>query len=162
MGVISRRFRWIEQLFPPAASGPRNPSVISNDISLVHPILNGTESLDEVKGFVGVAAAAATLFDSSIVPDGKYWFVLACGLTHDDPVARELIIHLIDKPGNSQALAASSRAIPKNHWLAVPRAFIMPPTFKLQAIADAMAAGQRMRFRFSYKELNIGAPHPAP
>lgn len=160
MGIISRRFRWIEKLFPPAAAGPINPSVLSNDISLIHPILNGTEDLGQLQGFVGVAAAAATLFDSAVVPDEKYWFVLACGVTQDDPIARELIIHMIDQAGNSQPLAASDRAIPTNHWLSVPRAFILAPTFKLQVLADAMAAGQRMRFRFAYKELDLGAPAP--
>lgn len=158
MGVIARRFRWLEILFPPAQADPPNPSVVSADISLVHQVLSGTERFDEAAIATFTSPAGVAFIDSVPVPAGKYHYVFACSAFHNDPVAREvgIFINLV----NDFAIASSGRAVPINRPITVPRAFTMPPRSKLRANVDAIAAGQSVSLRVLSLELAIGEPVP--
>jgi len=161
LAKFSRRFIWLKNLFPPATAINIQPGEFGEDVSPVHQVLNGTDRLGQFFEFTGNGAAAATVMDSGAAPANKYWFVFACSLDHNDPVARELRVSLRTTGAGTHGLASSgATANPTNQPITVPRAFIIPPRVAIRGESDAMAAGQFLRMRFLYLELDLGEPAP--
>ena len=160
MGLISRRFRFLQNLFPPGGALPPQPGFFEESISPVHQVLNGTDRLGQFFTFTGIGAPGAPTETSGQAPGDKYWFVFACEGFHNDPIAREVTISLLPSGGNTHAIAQSGRAQPTNVALGVGRAFIIPPRTSVRAAVDAIAAGQVVNLRLLYLELDLGEPAP--
>lgn len=158
MSTISRRFRWLELLFPPGQATPPNPSFLTDEIYLVHPILSGTERLNEHLTITATGSSGGTTVTAGTPPADKYWYVFACSCFHTDPVAHQLRIDLLTSIG--AALHASDRDVPQNANLAVPRPFIVPPRVSIRAVAAAMAGGTSLTLRLIHLELDFGEPPP--
>jgi len=160
MGLISRRFKFLENLFPPGGAFPPQPGFFEESVSPVHQILNGTDRLDQWFTFSGGGAAGNPAVNSGASPGDKYWFCFSCDTFHNDPIARDLWIELVPTGANGTAIAHSERAVPTSVHLSVGRAFIIPPRTALRGQAIAIAGGQVMTLRFQYLELDLGEPAP--
>ena len=161
MGLISRRFKFLENLFPPGGALPPQPGFFEESVSPVHQILNGTDRLGEWIQFSASSAAGVSVIIAGAPDDNKYFFLFACGCSHNDPVAREMNIFMRNQSGiGAQAIATTSRAVPTNARISVPRAFIVPPRIQVSAEVDAIAAGQQIKLDFIYMELDLGEPAP--
>lgn len=157
MSLFARRLRWLQNLFPPGGPPPPNINFLEESISPVHQVLNGTERLTEYFETETLGSLAATSVAMGAAPTDKYWYVFACSLHHDDPVARSLNIRLGEAISTG---IAHGQAMLTNQPLEVSRAFIIPPRANIQGFADGMAAGQRLRARLFYLELDLGEPAP--
>lgn len=160
MGLISRRFRFLQNLFPPGGALPPQPGFFEESISPVHQVLNGTDRLAEWFAFNAFAAAGVLNLSSGAAPEDKYWYVFACQGSHDDPVARNVWVNLVDDAGNVHTLAAGPRAQPTDVPVAVPRSFIIPPRCHMRLLVDALAGANFIHLSFLYLELDLGEPAP--
>lgn len=150
-------------LFPPAEALPPQPGSVSDDISFVHQVLQGTERLEDVRNENVSAPAGILTVDGPTVPDTKYWYVFACSAQHDDGTARRLFISMIHDGAIRVAImdAANSGAVqPQNVPLAVPRAFLLPPRSNLRADVTVIGGANILNLRYIYLELDLGEPHP--
>jgi len=161
MGIISRRFKWLEVLFPPAEAQPINPSTVSNDIALTHELLPGTERLDEVNYEFVNGAAGVLVINSSSPPAGKFYYCIACSLEHDDGATARVLMILIQRPTGSnwaglmhEGLASAERPFP------VGRPFILPPRHTVRWETTAILGTKRIQGHLLFLELNIGEPIP--
>ncbi len=160
MGVIARRFRWLEKLFPPAQADPPNPSFLSGDIVLVHLILQGSEDLariqqTRIQGAVGVKKIVAP----DTVPADRYWWVFAASMLHTDPTARGMMIyHGYPGPINVGVLGVGA-AVDQVQF-AVPRAFLIGPGGALTFETPLLDAGAFIRGEWTHIEMEFGHPGP--
>ena len=159
MGLISRRFKFLENLFPPGGALPPQPAFFEESISPVHQVLNGTDRLGEYFNFSLVGGAGVTIISSGGAPDDKYWYVWACSAEHNDPIARDLDIRVLNVAVTSIGIAHGT-AQPTSIMLTVPRAFILAPRNGIRVTCPLLAAAQVLRMDFQYLELDLGEPAP--
>lgn len=161
MGIISRRFRWLQQLFPPAEARPINPSVVSDDIALTHEVLPGTELLSEIIFNFVNGAAGVLVVNTTVVPEGKFWYVPYAHIEHDDPTFRRGEID-VQKSGVFVSITTilETERIRTNSPYAVLRPFIMPATTSIRGELDGLLGTARLQLVWAYLELDIGAPIP--
>lgn len=159
MPLIARRMRWLQLLFPPAEAAPPNPGSLSDDISLVHEVLPGTERLAEYQEVNVSGAAGVNLVVAPTVPDDKYWWVFAASMFHNDTVTtREAEIQLLGAA--SVTVAQAGRALPANIQLPAPRPFIVPSRVAVRATVAAIGGAFVVTLRMFYMELDPGEMHP--
>lgn len=154
MAKFSQLFPWLRTAFPPAEARGFQPSEVSEDVSLVHDVFQGTDFLDKALSVNVVGTAGSKNVDAPSVADGFYWYVIACGIFHDDPVARESLV-VINGP-STWPLVSAGRALPTNIFLPVPRAFILPTHENLRGNVPALAAGQKITIRALYFRISLG------
>lgn len=159
MGLIARRFKFLQNIFPPGGALPPQPGFFEESISPVHQVLNGTDRLGEYFNFSLQGAAGVTSVVSGGASNDKYWFVWACHAEHDDPIARDIEIQILNIGVNFFGIA-NGTAIPTGIGLAVPRAFVLAPRNGVQATVPLLAAAQKITLNFQYLELDLGEPPP--
>jgi len=153
-------FPWLRDLFPPSEARGFQPSEISEDVSLVHQVHQGTDFLDVALTVnVSSAAGVAQVF-SPVVDDGFYHYVIACGMNHDDPTSRRASVGIDGTTIWPLVDTEGVQVIPSFHFLSVPRAFILPTHQRLQARVNTIAAGQVVTLRALYFKIPLGSPAP--
>jgi len=162
MGLISRRFRFLQKLFPPGGAAPPQPGFFEESISPVHQVLNGTDRLGEYFNFNATGVNGATEVISGAAPDDKYWFVFGADMFHDDPTDREATIFMDASlgGGSTVAVAQSGRALASNIRLALGRALILAPRTRFRFEVPAIGATEQVTGKFQYLELDLGEPAP--
>lgn len=159
MAKFSRRMGWLKNLFPPATAFNIQPGEFGEDIIPTHLVLNGTDRLGQFFTFSANGAAGITTVNSGAAPQDKYWFVFACHLSHNDPVARDCSL-MFNQPAVNDFQLAAATALPTSHPLPLGRSIIIPPRIALKAECPALAAAQILSLRFLYLELDLGEPAP--
>lgn len=159
MAIISRRFRWLEILFPPAEANPPNPNVVSGDIVFTHDVLSGTESLDEANSQFVNGAAGVLVVNSSSPAAGRFFYVIACALNHDDTGNnRQAFISIQD--GGTFAGILTSFSLGPERQFAVGRAFILPAGMTVRWQIEAISGTKRLQGSMIFLDLPLGAPTP--
>ena len=158
MGLISRRFRFLQNLFPPGGALPPQPGFIEESISPVHQVLSGTERLDEeIANFVN-GAAGVLVVNSTVVPVEKFWYVFSTSMSHDDPTARSGTIS-IQKSGVSPAIVDLPDLLTNKRYPA-PGPFVLPPGMSIRWELTALAGTKSIQGQWVYLELDIGDSTP--
>jgi len=158
MSIISRRLRWLQILFPPAEANPVNPSTVSEDIVLVHQVLSGSEKMDEADAQFVNGAAGVLVVNSTVVPAGKFWYVFATSMNHNDATARISMIS-IQRGGTIIGLALQT-GLQLNNKLPVVRAFILPAGWSIRWETTALGGAQIIQGSWAFLELDIGDTTP--
>jgi len=161
MAKFASLFPWLRDLFPPSQGVGFQPTEVSEDVSLIHAVYQGTERLGAALSQSITGGGAVTSVQTPAVGSGFYWYVLACGCWHDDTTARNMWLSM--QGTSSWALAEAGRAMPINVQLPSPRAFIVPSHQTVQAEVDGLAAGKILRLRVLYFNIPLGQPAiPSP
>ena len=158
MGLISRRFRWLQLLFPPAEAKPINPSFVSDDVVLVHQLLSGTEEVNRLDFQFANGAAGVTLVNSPQVPEGKFWYVPYASFSHDDTTARTGIFS-VQSSGIFPGFAIDS-SMAQNIPLVAPRPLLLRSGTSLRAQLITLLGTKRIQLSWAFLELDVGAPMP--
>ena len=159
MGLISRRFRFLQNLFPPGGALPPQPGFFEESISPVHQVLNGTDRLGEYFTFISTGSAGTATVTSGGAPNNKYWFVFSGGLSHNDPTARDANLK-VNVGGVGDFVLGHVIALPTNLEFGLSRSIILPPRAALRANVPAIGGAQTVSLRFLYLELDLGEPAP--
>jgi len=155
-----RRFNFLNEIFPPAGSLPPQPGSVSDEISLVHQVLNGTDRLEEWRFFSAAGAAGVKFVISGQSAADKYWSTFGLETFHDDPVALDGWFSLVPDGSSPVAIQTSDRAIPTSIHFGCTRRIIIPPRTAVRVDFPALAAAQVIILRFQYLELVPGEPAP--
>lgn len=159
MARIAKIVPWLKKLFPPAGGISPSATEIGDFITLTHELLNGTDRLNEWIVFSASSAAGVANHASGQAPIDKYWYVFAASCTHNDPVDRQLNLQ-INVTGLQVGIASTHVLVPAGVQLSAPRRFILPPRSGIRVIADTVAAGQVVKLKMLYMELDLGEPPP--
>lgn len=166
MAKFSELLPWLRTLFPPAEARGFQPSEVSEDISLVHQVHQGTEILDNALVLNLSSAAGVTFIDGPTVPDQFYHYVIAAGGFHNDgATARELFLQISRSAPAANFPIATAREItfPSTQYIASPRSFIVPSDYFLRLSVPAIAVGSLVTLRAIYFEIPVGLPAvPSP
>lgn len=162
MAKFSELFPWLRISFPPAEARGFQPSEVSEDVSLVHQVYQGTHILDRALSHNVNGTLGATSVLTPVVPVGKFWYVVACSALHNDAVARQLQISIIGT--TAWGIASEPAVFLTNQALTVPRAFIVPTHQGLRAdVFPAITGGTRVTIRALFFEIDLGLPAiPSP
>lgn len=160
MAKFSSLFPWLRTLYPPAEARGFQPSEISEDVSLVHQVHQGTDFLDKALNLNAIGTLGAVNADGPDVESGFYWYVIACGAFHDDTTDRELEV-TIRGAAATWPLASGTRIMPADVFVVVPRAFILPTFQRLRGAVPSITAGKRVVLRALYFKIALGLP-PVP
>lgn len=161
MAKFAKLFPWLREMFPPSQGVGFQPTEVSEDVSLVQQVLTGTEGLGTALAQTIIGGAGVVSAVTPAVGSGFFWYVLAAGAFHDDPVARDMWISI---GGTSVwVLGEGGRAMPTNVPVFAPRAFIVPSHQHVRAEVAAIAGGQKVRLRILYLQIPLGQPAvPSP
>jgi len=159
MSKFSELLPWLRTLFPPAEARGFQPNEVSEDISLVHQVHQGTDFLDRALSELVVGAAGVDVINSLPVDAGFYHYVVACHLEHNDTTDRNATIAMA---GTSEwGLAASGAgAISRNIFLPVSHAFILPTFQNIRGDVVSLAATFVARLNILYFRIPLGLPAP--
>jgi len=158
MAKFAQLFPWLRDLFPPSEARGFQPSEVSEDVSLVHQVHQGTDLLDKALSHNLTSVAGTAFIETPEVDTGFFWYVLACGVKTNDATARLLTISLAGT--TTWPLASTRTAYANNQAHAVPRAFIVPPFQKIRGEANAIGGGQSVILRVLYFKIALGLPAP--
>jgi len=159
MAKFSQLLPWLRQLFPAASQPGLQPSEVSEDVSLVHEVYQGTDFLTEVIEEAVTSAAGVAFIVTRDVPAGFYWYVLACHLFTDDPTGRFGGIFISGATDHGIA-GEPTGAISAGEILSVPRSFIVPPNHRISASLNAITAGDTVSLHALLYEIRLGLPPP--
>jgi len=155
MSEFANTNRALKDLFLPSTVPGPQPSSLSEDVQLVHPIFGGLHTAQDSRVFDINGAAAANSVDSPTVPVNKVWYMIAVDLRHNDTTVDRVLGINIQRgaPAISIRVAETPVDIDVAHILSVQRHFILPPGFFIRGSADTIAATFVLTLRAIFLEL---------
>lgn len=160
MGLIARRFGWLNFIFPPAAPNPINPSFVDDGIALVHQVLSGTERLDEIVTVATTGAAGIRIVSSPAVPAKKFRYVFACHMTHNDGSLRNSIISINSFPVVAPVAISALAQVPQNDVFPALRPFLVGPGQSIRYETTLIGGANVIVGHEMFVEYEIGEPFP--
>jgi len=153
----------LDRVFEPSVT-PCAPVELDRIVRYSYPYLEPSlRYFDSSRASVTSAANGATALGGPVVPAGRYQYVFAAELSHNDPIARTIQLQYgVPVTGEVVTFAQGTGAALATLEFTVPmaRAIILGPGAFLRGLADAMGVGSRQRISYAFLELNLGEPCP--
>lgn len=136
------------------------PSEVSEEIILTHPAVPATARFDQSQTENLAVISPALIIDAPIPAEGHYFWIPIYQVRHDDPVARNLSLGLIDTISGVLIEVKNQATVLTNIPLFGDRGILVPARWRLRGTINALAATQVMTLSYMFMDLLVAETPP--
>jgi len=155
--------RGLKDLFLPSSVPGPQPSTLTEDVQLVHPMFGPLVHFQDIRQLDATGAAGVLTIDGPTVPLDKVWYVMAADCRHNDTVTPQIVTIRMLRASPAFTVhieGPETGTIDNDHLIRVRRAFLVPPGFFLRGEVNNLGGAFVVILRAAFLELSLADVTP--